>query len=187
MIAASAALAAWESFQRLIHPQTIDNLGWVSAAAMMGFIGNETVARYRIRTGERIGSAALVADGYHARTDGFLLVVKDAGRQIWHRLMDAVDPGLLQQARTAAESASGVESVSEVRARWIGHALHAEVLLTAAHTLPLSESHAVAERARHAMLHAVPKLGSVTVHVDPNSFDGHDHHADLAHHDNVVT
>jgi cation diffusion facilitator family transporter len=216
MIAGSAAVAGWESFQRLLHPQVIDNLGWVSVVAVIGCIGNEAVACYRIRTGERIGSAALVADGYHARTDGFtslavllgaigvwlgfpqadplvglgitvaiLLLLKDAARQIWHRLMDAVEPGLLQRARTAAESASGVESVSEIRARWIGHTLHAEVLLTAKGSLPLNQAHAVAERARHAMLHAVPKLSSVTVHVDPHSDDGHDHHAELAHHDHA--
>ncbi len=218
MIAGSAGVAAWESFQRLLHPQAIDHLGWVSVAAVIGCIGNEAVARYRIRTGERIGSAALVADGYHARTDGLtslavllgaigvwlgfpqadplvglgitvaiLLVLKDAARQIWHRLMDAVDPALLQRARRAAESASGVESVSEIRARWIGHTMHAEVLLTAAGSLPLNQAHAVAERARHAMLHAVPKLSSVTVHVDPHTHDGRDHHAELAHHDHTAT
>lgn len=214
MIAGSSAIAAWESVQRLLHPQPVSNLAWVSAAAVIGFIGNEAVARYRIRTGERIGSAALIADGYHARTDGFtslavllgalgvalgfpqadplvglgitlaiLVVLKDAARQIWHRLMDAVDPELLARARAAAQSASGVESVSEIRARWIGHTIHAEVLLTAESTLPLSLAHAVAERARHAMLHAVPKLSMVTVHVDPHSQDGHDHHADVDHHD----
>jgi cation diffusion facilitator family transporter len=214
VIAVSAAVASWESIQRLLHPQAIDNLGWVCAAAVVGFVGNEIVARYRIRTGERIGSAALVADGYHARTDGFTsvavlfgglgawlgfpqadplvglgitaaiaILLKDAAFRIWHRLMDAVDPALLQRVRSAAASADGVESVSQVRARWIGHTIHAEVLLTASSGLPLNQAHAVAERARHAMLHAVPKLTSVTVHVDPHSVGGHDHHADLAHHD----
>jgi divalent metal cation (Fe/Co/Zn/Cd) transporter len=110
-------------------------------------------------------------------------LLKDAATQIWHRLMDAVDPAMLQRVRAAAASADGVESVSQVRARWIGHTIHAEVLLTASSGLPLSRAHAVAERARHAMLHAVPKLSSVTVHVDPHSVDGHDHHAELAHHD----
>lgn len=71
MIALSAIVAAWESIHRLFNPQPLNNLGWVLAAGIIGFAGNELVAVYRIRVGRRIGSAALVADGLHARTDGF--------------------------------------------------------------------------------------------------------------------
>lgn len=71
MIALSAVLAGYESVHRLLKPAEVDNLGWVAAAGFLGFIGNEAVAQYRIRVGRHIGSAALVADGYHARTDGF--------------------------------------------------------------------------------------------------------------------
>ncbi|MDQ3157129.1 MAG: cation diffusion facilitator family transporter [Actinomycetota bacterium] len=71
MIALSAVLSGYESIRRLIDPQPLDNLGWVLAAGIIGFAGNEFVALYRIRAGRRIGSAALVADGIHARTDGF--------------------------------------------------------------------------------------------------------------------
>lgn len=71
MIAASAVVAATEAVIRLLHPQPLSNTGWVFAAGLVGFAGNEAVALYRIRTGRRIGSAALVADGVHARTDGF--------------------------------------------------------------------------------------------------------------------
>lgn len=67
----SAVVAAWQSIERLIHPQAPDNLGWLAVAGVIGFLGNESVAVYRIRVGRRIGSAALVADGVHARTDGF--------------------------------------------------------------------------------------------------------------------
>ncbi len=70
VIAASAGLAAWEAIRRLADPRPIDHLPWVMAASVLGFAGNELVAVYRIRVGRRIGSAALVADGYHARTDG---------------------------------------------------------------------------------------------------------------------
>jgi cation diffusion facilitator family transporter len=213
-IAGSAALAGWESLQKLLRPEPIGHLGWVAAAGVVGFLGNEVVAQYRIRTGERIGSAALVADGYHARTDGLtslavllgaggvwlgfpqsdplvglaitaaiLVILKDAARQMWHRLMDAVDPALIARAEAAARGAAGVERVSAVRARWIGHSIHAEALIVADCDLTLGEAHAVAERARHAMLHAVPKLAGVTVHVDPCGHDGHDPHADLAHHE----
>jgi cation diffusion facilitator family transporter len=71
VVALSAIVAAWQAVERLINPRPLDNLGWVIAAGMIGFAGNELVAVYRIRTGRRIGSAALVADGVHARTDGF--------------------------------------------------------------------------------------------------------------------
>ena len=71
MIALSAVVAGFESVRRLADPQPLENLGWVAAAGVVGFAGNEAVAAYRIRVGRRIGSAALVADGVHARTDGF--------------------------------------------------------------------------------------------------------------------
>jgi cation diffusion facilitator family transporter len=214
MIVGSAAIALWESIQKLLHPEPIELLGWVALAGVGGFVGNELVAQYRIRVGQRIGSAALVADGYHARTDaltslavvlgaagvwlGFpiadplvglaitlaiLLVLKDSAIQMWRRLMDAVEPGLIEQATAAAASAEGVQHVSTVRARWIGHTIHAEALIVADADLTLSQAHSVAERARHKMLHAVPKLSSVTVHVDPSERDGRDYHAELAHHD----
>jgi cation diffusion facilitator family transporter len=70
VIAASAGLAAWEAVHRLADPRPIEHLPWVMAASVVGFAGNELVAVYRIRVGRRIGSAALVADGHHARTDG---------------------------------------------------------------------------------------------------------------------
>ena len=214
MIAGSSAIAAWESIQKLLHPEPIGNLVWVGLAGLLGFVGNELVAQYRIGAGERIGSAALVADGYHARTDGFtslavvlgaigvwlgfpqadplvglfitvaiLLVLSDAALQIWHRLMDAVDPDMIQRAEAAARGANGVEGVSDVRARWLGHNIVADAQIVADCELTLSQAHAVAERARHAMLHAVPKLADVRVHVDPCDHEGIDHHADLAHHD----
>ena len=213
MIALSAVVAGYESVRRLLEPQTVTNLGWVAAAGVIGFIGNETVAIFRIRVGNQIGSAALVADGLHARTDGLtslavvlgaagvalgfeladpiigllitvaiLIVLKDAWRQIWHRMMDAVDPALLDRAAAAAATADGVQEVSSVRARWIGHSLHLDAHIVADCELRLSEAHAVGERARHAMVHALPKLASATVHVDPCEHEGLDHHSELDHH-----
>lgn len=80
-VAASSALAAAVAVDRLVHPRDITHLWAVACAAAIGFAGNEWVARLRIRTGRRIGSAALVADGLHARTDGFtsLAVLLGAG------------------------------------------------------------------------------------------------------------
>jgi cation diffusion facilitator family transporter len=81
MITMSAIIAGYEAVMRLMHPQPIQNVGWVALAGFIGFVGNEWVAFYRIRVGRRIGSAALSADGLHARTDGFtsLAVVFAAG------------------------------------------------------------------------------------------------------------
>ena len=214
MIAASAALAAWESVQKLLNPQPMNYVGWVAAAGVIGFLGNELVAQFRIKTGERIGSAALVADGYHARTDGLtslavllaaggvwlgfpqadplvgllitvaiLFVLRDAVLQVWRRLMDAIEPETLARAEAAAAQTEGVQGVSEVRARWVGHSIFAEVRITADGNLTLAQAHAIAERARHAMLHAVPKLVNVTVHVDPVGDHDQDPHDEVRHHD----
>ena len=71
MIALSSIVAGYESVRRLLNPQPVSNIGVLIAAGLIGFAGNELVAVYRIRVGRRIGSAALVADGLHARTDGF--------------------------------------------------------------------------------------------------------------------
>ena len=66
----SALVAGYEAIDRLIHPRPVMHLGWLAAAGVIGFLGNEAVAVFRIRVGRQINSAALIADGYHARTDG---------------------------------------------------------------------------------------------------------------------
>jgi cation diffusion facilitator family transporter len=70
MILVSAALAGVEAIRRLANPEELQHVGLVLVAGVVGFLGNEAVAIYRIRVGRRIGSTALVADGLHARTDG---------------------------------------------------------------------------------------------------------------------
>ncbi|MDQ0730800.1 cation diffusion facilitator family transporter [Arthrobacter sp. B1I2] len=93
VVALSAVVAGWQSVDRLIHPQPLQNLGWVMAAGLIGFAGNEAVAIYRIRVGRRIGSAALVADGVHARTDGFTslaVVIGAAGVMLGFPLADPI-------------------------------------------------------------------------------------------------
>lgn len=84
LILFSALYAGYEAIDRLVHPRTLSHLGAIAAAAVIGFVGNEVVAAYRIRTGRRIGSAALVADGYHARTDGLTsLAVLGGAIGVW--------------------------------------------------------------------------------------------------------
>ena len=92
-IAVSAGIVFWESFQRLINPQTITNLGWVAAAALIGFFGNEWVAVIQIRVGRRIGSAAMIADGLHARTDGLTslaVLIAAGGARLGFPIVDAI-------------------------------------------------------------------------------------------------
>jgi cation diffusion facilitator family transporter len=213
IIAGSSALAGYQALQRLLHPADVFHLPAVAAAALIGFIGNETVAHYRIRVGRRIGSAALVADGLHARTDGFpslavllgaggvaigwrwadpvvglaitaaiLLVLKDAAREVYRRLMDAVDPVLVDQVEATLHATPGVVGVGAVQLRWIGHRLRAECDIAVPADLTVLAAHAVAVEAEHRLMHAVPRLTSAIVHTDPHSGDGADHHADLAHH-----
>lgn len=70
MILASAVVAAYQSVQRLLNPEPVEYVWALIIASIVGFLGNEGVAIFRIKVGKEIGSAALVADGYHARTDG---------------------------------------------------------------------------------------------------------------------
>jgi cation diffusion facilitator family transporter len=205
-IAASAVFAGYEAVRRLVDPQPVHHVGWVAAAAVIGFAGNEVVARYRIVVGRRIGSAALVADGLHARTDGFTslavllgaggvalgwqwadpvvglaitvaiaAVLTDAARQVYRRLMDAVDPHLVDRAETTLRTIPGVRDVTSVRMRWIGHSLHAEANLVVDDHLSLLQAHEVAADAEHQLTHAIPRLAGATLHTDPARHAG-DHH-----------
>jgi cation diffusion facilitator family transporter len=198
VIALSSVLAGWEAIDRLIHPRTATHLWLVAVAALIGFVGNETVARHRIRVGRRIGSAALVADGLHARTDGFtslavlvgaggvalgwddadpivglvitvavLGVLRSAVRQIGARLMDAVDPGLVDQARAAVTSVAGISDVRELHIRWIGHSLRAEVDATVDPSLSVTQAHDIAHRAEDHLLSQVRRLTAATIHTSP--------------------
>lgn len=93
MIAASLVLVGWESIHRLLDPQPMDQLPWVLLAGAIGVAGNEAVAVYRLRVGRRIGSAALVADGYHARSDtlaSFAVVIAVVGTWLGYPIVDPI-------------------------------------------------------------------------------------------------
>jgi cation diffusion facilitator family transporter len=212
-IAASSALAAYAAVDRLMHPRQVSDLAVVAAAALTGFAGNELVARYRIRTGRKIGSAALVADGLHARTDGFtslavligaggvalgwdwadpvigllitvaiLAVLRQAAREIYRRLMDAVDPALVGQAEQTLRATPGVLGTGQVRMRWIGHQIRAECEVIVDPGITAVQAHQVAVAAEHALLHAIPRLAAALVHADPQPEGGADPHHVLAPH-----
>src|SRR5215212_3436167 len=216
----SALVAGYQAIERLINPQPVGFLGALAAAALVGFLGNEAVAIFRIRVGRQIGSAALVADGYHARTDGWtslavvvgalgvwlgypladpivglliaaaiLVIVWQSGKMVFTRLLDGVDPEITDEIRRAASHAQGVEDVSEVRARWLGHRLHAEVNVAVNPELSVEEGHAIAREVNHRLMHELRYLEGAVVHVDPAQESGEDHHRiaehshdDLPHH-----
>jgi cation diffusion facilitator family transporter len=210
---ASAALAAWESYRKLVSAETMTNIPWVMAAGVVGFLGNELVAIFRIRVGREIGSAALEADGLHARTDGLtslavlvgalgvwagfpladpiigllitipiLQVVWGAAKTIWERLMDAVDPKLVDAVEQGAARVAGVLAVHDVRVRWLGHNLEAELHADVDGTLSTSASHDLAQQIEHRLLHDLPQLETMTVHIDPVRADGTDAHSITEHH-----
>jgi cation diffusion facilitator family transporter len=212
LIAASASFAGYEAIHRLIHPQKITHLGFVMAAAVVGAVGNELVAQYRIRVGRRIGSAALEADGIHARTDGvtsllvligaiavelgahwadgavgllitaaILVVGYQAARSVGQRLLDAVDPVIVARISETVVAVPGVVAVTEVRARWMGHRLLAQVRLSVDGTSSVAEAHEIAETAHHELLHHVSNLSEAIIHVDPAGVAA-DPHASTAHH-----
>jgi cation diffusion facilitator family transporter len=212
IIAASSVLAAYEAITRLLHPRHVTDLAAVAAAALVGFAGNELAARYRIRTGAKIGSAALIADGLHARTDGLaslavlvgaggvalgwhwadpvvglfitvaiLAVLRQAAREIYRRLMDAVDPVLVEQAERTLRAADGVLDTGQVRLRWAGHRLRAECEVVVPAGITAAEAHQVTVNAEHDLLHAIPRLAAALVHADPDS-GGPDPHHVLADH-----
>ena len=211
-ILASAIVAAYEAIRRLVHPEPVALLWAVMVASVIGFIGNEAVALFRISVGRQIGSAALVADGYHARIDGWtslavlvgavgvwagypladpvvgllisiaiFVLVGQSARSILLRTLDGVETEAVEAITHAASRVPGVTEVTDVRARWIGHRLHADLSITVPAALSVSEGHEVTKAVRHQLLHHLPHLGSMTIHVDPDGEGGERHHRIGAH------
>jgi cation diffusion facilitator family transporter len=212
LIAGSAGFAGYEAIDRLLHSEKVTHLGFVMAAAIVGAVGNEVVAQYRIRIGRRIGSAALEADGIHARTDGvtsllvllgaiavafgaqwadpvvgllitaaILVVGYQAVRSVGQRLLDAVDPAIVERISATVAAVEGVVAVTEVRARWAGHRLLAQVRLSVDGALSVTQAHGIAEVAQHELLHHVSNLSDAIIHIDPSG-TGFDPHAATRHH-----
>jgi cation diffusion facilitator family transporter len=214
IILASAVFAAYESIQRIFNPMDIGYLWAVAVAAVIGFMGNEAVARFRIKVGKEIGSAALVADGYHARVDGLtslavlagavgvwlgfpladpivglaitaaiLRIVWQSGKSVFTRLLDGVDPEMVEEITHAVSHVPGVREVTGVRVRWLGHRLHAELNLSVCAELSVEKGHEIAVEARHQLLHHLKYLSDATIHIDPehasggefHCIDGHEH------------
>lgn len=213
----SAVVAGYESIDRFFHPQQVQYLGVVAAASIIGFVGNEAVALFRIKVGKEIGSAALIADGYHAQVDGLTSlavlvgaagvwlgypladpvmgliitvvifgIVFHSGKAVFTRLLDGVNPHTVEDITHAVNHTTGVEDITEVRVRWLGHHLHAEVNIAVDPDLSVKEGHRISEEVRHQLLHNVQYLSSAVIHVDPVNMSGEKYHCIPEHvHDDL--
>jgi len=210
IILASAIVAGYEAIDRLFHPQAISQIGWVAIAGVIGFAGNEAVAVFRIRVGREINSAALIADGYHARTDGLtslavvlgaagvwfgfpladpiigllitvaiLGIVWQSARAVITRMLDGVEPAVLAEIEHAAAHVSGIERVVDVKARWLGHRLHADVTIAIDEDVLSAVANQISTALQEELFDHLPALGSANILVVSGTDEsriGH-HHA----------
>ncbi|ESX49070.1 cation diffusion facilitator family transporter [Mesorhizobium sp. C416B] len=209
----SAIVAGYEAIDRLIHPKPIAFLGWVAIAGLIGFLGNEAVAVFRIRVGREINSAALIADGYHARTDGFtslavvlgaigvwlgfpladpiigllitiaiFAIVWQSSKAVLTRMLDGVEPGIVEEIHHAAEHVRGIEQVAQAQARWIGHRLHADVAIKVADSATAKDVLGITEALRGELFDHLPALSEANIRLEGEggpvvAGSGHAHHA----------
>ena len=198
MILLSALVAGYEAVYRLLHPQPITQLAAVGAAALVGFAGNELVAQFRLKTGRRINSAALIADGYHARVDGLtslavflgaigvylgypvvdpivgllislmiVAIVWQSGRDVLLRLLDGVEPHVIEEITRFVGGRQFAGRVTAVKARWSGHCLGAEIDVEVESGLSVADAHAAADDIEQQLRDQFDFLHQVTVHIDP--------------------
>lgn len=105
-----------------------------------------------------------------------LRIAWTSGTRVLLRLLDAVSPSIVQEIKGIVRRTAGVEDVTEVRVRWIGHRLHAELNLAVAADLSIERGHEIALGVRHELLHHLDYLSGATVHVDPVTASGEIHH-----------
>lgn len=210
-IGASAALIIWESIGRLIEPRLIDHIPWVIAAGLVGAIGNEFVARYRVKVGREIGSEALISDGQHARSDALtslavvvagtgaafgaawvdpvagivvaaamLWLLVRTGRRMSRRLLDGVEPAIVDDVEEVVRGIEGVRDTTDLRVRWHGHQLSVAVSICVDAELTVLEGHDVAHEVEHALHHRFTFPVQAIVHVEP--FGQTEAHDTTAHH-----
>lgn len=194
----SAGYILWESVQKFINPQPIQYPGWIALAGIIGFVGNELVAIMQIRTGRKIGSEAMVADGLHARTDGFtslavvvaaiavwlgfpildpiigiligiaiVFITRDAARAMWYRLMDAVDPNMIERVEQIIGEHDNIKGIQRLQMRWLGHRIYAEMTLALDPNLSIAQSEAITDHISHHLYHALPTLAEATIAAVP--------------------
>jgi divalent metal cation (Fe/Co/Zn/Cd) transporter len=121
-------------------------------------------------------------------TAAILVIVWQSGKAVFGRLLDGVEPEVIEEIRHASSHVQGVEEVTQVRARWLGHRLRAEVNVAVSPNLSVAEGHDVAREINHRLLHELRYLDMAVVHVDPLQESGEEHHRIAAHrHDDLPT
>lgn len=212
IIIASAVAGAVESILKLTSGNVPTQIYLSMAAALVGMVGNEVMAQYKISVGKRINSVPLIADGQHSRIDGLtslaafaglvfvrlglpiadpiagivitiviLTVVYSTTRSVLQRLLDAVDPRVVPSIIDSASAVPEVETVTNVRARWVGHTMHIAMNIEVDAEMTLAKAHAVAEEVRHRLFHDIKGVSEVIIHTDPSSASG-EYHQELEHH-----
>jgi cation diffusion facilitator family transporter len=190
----SALVAGYESIDRLMHPRPLEYLWAVVAASIIGFAGNEIVAVFRIKVGKEINSVALIADGYHARVDGWTSlavlfgalgvwlgfpladpivglgitiaifgIVWQSARAVFTRMLDGVDPAVVEEIEHAALHVGGVKKVEDIRARWLGHKLRAELTVSVSPTATVDEVDHMREEIIDELHEHLPYLSGATI------------------------
>jgi len=192
-IAVSAGVVFWESIQKLFNPQPMQNIGWVAAAAVIGFIGNETVAWLQIRVGRKIGSEAMIADGLHARIDGFTslaVLVAAAGTALGFPILDPligllIGVAILFITRDATRriwyrlmDAVDPNLISEIE-HALGHVEGVQAVERVrarwvghqlfAEVVIIADKPAIVQSIDTALRQTIPHLGDVTIQVTPPS------------------
>jgi divalent metal cation (Fe/Co/Zn/Cd) transporter len=105
-----------------------------------------------------------------------LRIAWSATKQVTVRALDGIDPDVLSQIEQATLEVPGVEHVSEVRARWLGHQIHSDVNIAVSDNLSVKQGHAIAKRVHHHLIQNIDFLGGLVIHVDPLSDMGEARH-----------
>ncbi len=212
VIIATAIAGGWESIVKFVNGEQPTNL-WVGmVGAVVGVVGNEVAAAYKIRVGRAINSVPLVADGQHSRLDGLTsaaalvgllgaalgfpqadpiagiiitvviaFVVVDSVKNVAGRLLDSVDPKLVDRLEATAHTVSGVLEIEDLRVRWFGRNLQVSLNAIVADDLSVVQGHAIAEEIRHVLLHE-NGVSLVDVHIDPYEATHEMYHSPTSHH-----
>jgi divalent metal cation (Fe/Co/Zn/Cd) transporter len=123
-------------------------------------------------------SVALLADSIVGLviSVAILRIVVETSKSVFARLLDGVEPEVPDEVRSLATATPGVEEVAEVRVRWLGHKMLAEVNIAVDPGLSVAAGHDIAEEVHHELLHNLKYLSNATVHVDPVGLAGEEHH-----------
>lgn len=195
----SALSALYLSIERIFHPQTVSHLWAVAGASLIGFAINEGAAIFRIRVGKQIKSQALIADGLHARTDGWsslavlvgaigvalglrladpivgiiitIVVLRttwSSAKEVFTRALDGIEANVIIDIRHALEHTKGIEEIQNIKARWIGHTLNAEITIAVNPDLTVAQAFAITHEAEHELEDHIAHLSQVSIVTIPH-------------------